>query len=112
MVAANQALALAVELALLLAVGHAAFVLSGGTGPLAAWTAAAAAVGVVAILWGRFAAPKSRTRLGGTALLAFKIALFAVGAAAFVLGGWPVIAVVFALAVAIHLVLATRLGAL
>lgn len=37
---------------------------------------ASGAVAILVLLWGRFAAPKSATRLRGVALLLFKIAVF------------------------------------
>ena len=79
-------------------------------GGVTGWIAALAGAAVFIGLWGRFAAPKSRHRLTGGALLGFKIAVFTAGAAMLLPNG-ALAAGFFALA-AIHLALAVALGKL
>jgi len=74
----HYTLAFALELVLLFGLGLFGFVRGGG-GWTGAGLAAVFVVGAV-LLWARFAAPKSATRLEGAWLLMFKVAIFAAGA--------------------------------
>jgi hypothetical protein len=51
---------------------------------------------VVAVIWGRFMAPRSETRLRGTSYLLLKLILFGAAAIALALAGQVTLAVVFA----------------
>ena len=66
----------------------------------------------VIALWARWGAPKSGHRLTGRPLLVFKVAIFTLGAAAFWAADGTLVAVIFALIVAAHLVLAMAIDAL
>ncbi len=61
------------------------------------------------VLWGLFAAPKSKRRLRGTRLLAFKAAIFAVAVAILFALGLTILAVVLALLVVLNLFLGRQL---
>lgn len=102
--AANLGLAFLLELAMLAALVVWAFSLS-----IAGWLQVIIAIGslaVVGTLWARFAAPTSARRLRGSSLRTFKIVVFAVGALALILAGHVVLAILYAVVVAINLELA------
>ncbi len=104
----NQALAFSLELALLAAFGMYGYQITGH--PVLRWVLAIVIVAAAVALWGRFAAPNAAVRLHMPALLAFKIPMFGAGAGAFIGAGRPVVAIVFAVLVAIHLSLAVATG--
>lgn len=106
---ANGALAFVVEMALLAGVGRAALLrLDAG---VAGWLAAFLAVGLVALVWGLWAAPSSAQRLEVPALLALKAGVFLLGALAWWSSGPAWAGPVFAGAATLSLTLglATRL---
>jgi hypothetical protein len=76
----------------------------------ASLVAALVCAGLLAMLWGALAAPKSKQRLDGPWLLAFKLAVFAAATTAFADMGRLDIAGFFALAAAVHLILALSVG--
>jgi hypothetical protein len=78
-------IAFLLELALLAAVGWWGFSLGGLTG----WLAGLGGPILVAVLWGRYAAPKAPHPLRGPAGVAFRLGCFACGTAALVLAGHP-----------------------
>ena len=101
--ATNLAVAFAVELVMLGALVVWALSLS-----VAVWlriVVAIASVALVGVLWGRFAAPTAARRLQGRSLLAFKIVVFAVGAA-LIAGQHVWWALTYAVVVAVNLALA------
>ena len=103
----HYAAALALELALLFGFGLFGFRFAGG-----GWAGdllAAVLVGSAILLWARFAAPRAATRLPAMPLLAFKTAIFALGALAFWAAGWREAALVFGAAAALDLGLAAAL---
>lgn len=104
----NQTLAFSLELALLVAFAMYGYQVTGHT--VLRWVLAVAIVAAAIALWGRFAAPNSTARLHMPALLAFKIAMFCAGAGAFLGAGRPVVAIIFAVFVAVHLSLAVATG--
>jgi hypothetical protein len=65
---------------------------------------------VAAVVWGVFAAPNSARRLRGGALVAVQSAVFAAAAVGLAAAGQPVLAIVFALVVAVNSVLLRVLG--
>lgn len=69
-------------------------------------------VGLFALIWGVFAAPKSAHRLHQPWLAPFKAAMFASGALAFWAAGHPWPGLALALAGAAQIALAVALGAL
>ncbi len=69
------------------------------------WALAVAAGLVAAVLWGRFAAPKTRRRLRGGMLFLFKAAFLGSSVAAFAVRHSSGAALVFAIAVGLHLLL-------
>lgn len=101
----NLALAFLTELGALLGFAMAGMLASG-------WLQlVAGAAGVVAfvVLWGIFAAPRSKRRLKGLALVGFKVGMFAVAVLILVLAGFVGWAALLAVLVAINLGLATVL---
>lgn len=110
MLALNGLLAFAVELAALFAWGYWAWTVP-GPAPLRA-LGALLAVGAFAALWGRFAAPKARRRLGGAALVVFKAAMFATGGLALAASGFGPYGLLLAVAGAAQIGFALALGAL
>lgn len=95
----NLGLAFMLELAALISFAAAGLLLSG-------WLQL---VGIIAggvlfiVLWGLFAAPKSKRRLKGMNLLLFKIGMFAAAAISLMLVGQLVWGVVLAILAAVHL---------
>ena len=100
--------AFALELALLF--GFGLFGYRFGQGGVAGMLLAVLLVGVAIALWGRFAAPRSATRLPERPLLAFKIVIFLAGTLAFWLAGWREPAPIFGMLAAFDLGLAMALG--
>jgi Protein of unknown function (DUF2568) len=62
---------------------------------------------IVALLWGRFAAPRSRHRLPTATRIPFELTVFALAAVALISVGHTVAAIVFAVVVAINALLMT-----
>lgn len=91
---ANVALKFLLELAALGA--FCAWGAKHGTSPLGKAILAVMLPLAVAVLWGRFAAPKSPHRLRGLAELAFETAFFAAAAVAIATTGYPLLAAIFA----------------
>jgi hypothetical protein len=108
--ALNAALAFVLEIALVWAVARVGFAMA--PQGLARWLLALAAAAIVVPIWGWFAAPKSNRRLAGFALLAFKSAMFTLGALAFAITAGPGVAGLYAGAAALHLVVSVRSGTL
>lgn len=105
----HAVLALGVEIAVLVAVFRL------GSTMIPGWAGLVAGLFLLACviaLWARWGAPKSRHRLTGRALLAFKIAIFGTGTVAVWAADGTLVAVIFALIVAAHLVLAMAIDAL
>ena len=100
---ANLGLSFLLELCALAALAYWGFLVS--SGPIMAVVLGVGAPLLMALVWGRFAAPASRTRLPMPALLVLKLAIFALAAAALAVAGQPVPAAVFAIVVVINLVL-------
>lgn len=105
----HAVLALGVEIAVLVAVFRL------GSTMIPGWAGLVAGLFLLACviaLWARWGAPKSGHRLTGRPLLVFKVAIFTLGAAAFWAADGTLVAVIFALIVAAHLVLAMAIDAL
>lgn len=103
---ANLALAFLLELAALLAYAAVgALMPEGWLQPLAGVIAAAAFI----VVWGVWAAPRAKRRLRGVQLIWLKAAVFGVAVVVVALAGQPLWAGVFAVLVAVHLVLTLRL---
>jgi Protein of unknown function (DUF2568) len=100
----NLGLSFLLELCALAALAYWGFQVSNG--PVMAVLLGIGAPLLAALVWGRFAAPASRTRLPMPWLLILKVAIFALAAAALAVAGQPGLAVVFAGVVVINLVLA------
>ena len=101
----NLGLAFLLELAALISFAAVGVLLSG-------WMQLVGGIiGVVAfvVLWGMFAAPRSKRRLKGLNLLVFKAAMFAVAVLILVLIGQPVWAAALAVLVALNLTLGRAL---
>ena len=101
---ANLGLSFLLELCALAALAYWGFQVS--SGPIMAVALGVGAPLLMALVWGRFAAPASRTRLSMPALLILKLAIFALPAASLAVAGQPVLAAVFAVVVVLNLVLA------
>lgn len=110
MTSVNAVFAFAVEMAALYAWGLLAWTLP--RQPVAGALAAATAVALFAVLWGRFAAPRSSRRLQGPALAVFKLAIFAVSAAALWAAGQSRAGLVLGVAGAVQIALALAIGEL
>jgi Protein of unknown function (DUF2568) len=106
--AANLALRFALELAALAALAYWGF--HTGKTAIADVVLGLGAPLVAAAVWGVFAAPSSARRLRGGALVAVQSAVFAAAAIALVAAGQPVLAVAFAVVVAVNSVLLHVLG--
>lgn len=97
----NLGLAFLLELAALLSFAAVGVLLSG-------WmqlVGGLIAVAVFVLLWGMFAAPRSKRRLRGMNLLLFKAAIFAVAVLILLLIGQPVWAAALAVLAAVNLTL-------
>ena len=106
----NHALALLVEIALLVGLAMVGNILV--EDPVVSWILPLVFLAVAIFLWGRFAAPNSPTRLKKPALLIFKLGMFGAGTAAFAVADRPDWAVIFGAAAIIHLALATAISQL
>jgi hypothetical protein len=104
----NLALAFALELVMLAAFGIFAFAVL----PDSWWrfVLATAQIGVAIVLWARWAAPKSATRLPMPRRALFKVVMLESGAIALALAGEPVGAAVVGAAVILNLTLAWLWG--
>jgi hypothetical protein len=100
----NLGLSFLLELCALAALAYWGFQVS--SGPIMAVVLGIGAPLLMALVWGRFAAPASRTRLPIPALLVLKLVIFALAAAALAVAGQPVPATVFGVVVVINLALA------
>lgn len=105
----NHTLALVLEIILLVLLGLWAFTLLEGS--WLGWLAVLMVLAVAIALWGRFAAPKSSYRLAMPTLLMFKIGMFASGTLSAWVIGYPLWALLFGGASAVHLALAAWLDA-
>jgi len=105
---ANLALAFAIEIVMLVALGFWALVAA--PGGWVGWLAALAVVAVAIVLWAIWGAPKSTRRLKMPGLRVFKIGMFGAAVVALWAAGQPVWATIFAAAVALNLVLARAWG--
>jgi hypothetical protein len=103
---ANLALKFLLELAALAA--FAVWGADAGSGALAVVLAIAAPL-VVALLWGRFAAPRSAHRLPTRTRIPFELGVFALAAIALIAAGHTLAAIVFAVAAALNAVALTAL---
>ena len=101
---ANLGLSFLLELCALAALAYWGFQVSSGL--IMAVVLGIGAPLLMAGVWGRFAAPASRTRLPMPALLVLKLAIFALAAAALAIAGQPVPAAVFGVVIMINLGLA------
>jgi hypothetical protein len=101
----NLGLAFVLELGALLSFAAAGVLLSGWMQLVGGIAGAVAFV----VLWGLFAAPRSKRRLKGTNLLLFKIAIFVVAVAVLVGIGQTAWAAVLAVLVSVNLALAQQL---
>jgi hypothetical protein len=102
----NLGLAFLLELAALIAFALVGMLVPTGWLQLAAGIAA---VAVFVVIWGIWAAPRSKRRLRGTSLLVFKVAVFAVAVTILVLVGQVIWAALLAVLVVVHLGLARML---
>jgi Protein of unknown function (DUF2568) len=105
---ANLGLSFLLELCALAALAYWGFQVSNG--PVVAVVLGIGAPLLTALIWGRFAAPASRTRLPMPWLLILKVVIFALAAAALAGAGQPGLAGVFAVVVVINLALAQLWG--
>lgn len=110
LVALNNALAFMLELATLAILARWGWSLSGHT--VARVVLATAFAGVAAVLWARFGAPSSASRLDGWSLMVFKTIIFGTGAIGVLMVYGGVWAIAFAALAAVQLVLAWSLGIL
>lgn len=99
----NLALRFVLELAMLAAL--AAWGVHTGRSTAADLALGIGAPAVAAILWGRYAAPRSAARLRGVALRVLQLFLLGLGAAALIAAGWVLLGVIFALAIAVNALL-------
>lgn len=97
---ANLALAFALELCLLAALGYWGFHV--GQGALAKWALGLGAPLLLAVIWGAFMAPKAWRPLPGPLHLAAAVVLFGLGVGALYAAGQQRLAVLFALAFAVN----------
>jgi hypothetical protein len=97
---ANLALRFALELAALAALAY--WGVHTGRSPLADVALGVGAPLVAAIVWGRWAAPRSARRLTGWRLTALQLVVLLAGAAALVAAGHPVLGAIFAAVVVLN----------
>lgn len=102
----NLALAFFLELAMLAALAYAGFQLDGALRFVVGIGAPLLAI----LIWGRFLAPKSTTRLTGWAYLAAKFTLFGIAAIGLALVGQTALAVVFIVVSVVNQVLLAAWG--
>jgi Protein of unknown function (DUF2568) len=105
--AANLALKFFLELGALAALAYWGATSGGG---VRAVLLAIVTPAVAIVLWGLFAAPKSRRRLPRGARVPFELFVFALAVVALIAAGSPVAAVVFAVVVILNAALLTVLG--
>lgn len=108
--AANLALKFVLELAALAALAYGGA--NAGAGPAASILLAIALPALMIVLWARFAAPRSQTRLHTRARMPFELGVFAVAALVLAAGGRPVAAGAFAALAVVNAVLLTAFGQL
>ncbi len=101
---ANLAAAFLLELCALAALGYWGF--QTGESTLVKIILGIGAPLLLIVVWGKFLAPKSSTRLRDPALTLVKLLILGVAAAALASAGQPGLALIFALAVVINLALA------
>ena len=89
----NLALAFLLELAMLVAYGY--WGVKTRDGDLLGWLLAFGVPFVIILIWARFMAPNSKTRLKGVAYLGMKALLFGGAALALVAAGQPTAALIF-----------------
>jgi hypothetical protein len=99
----NLGVAFVLELCLLVAFAYLGFQL--GATPLVKVVLAIGAAVLVALIWGRYMAPKSETRLTGAAYLALKFVLFGLAALGLAIFGQGTLAIIFAVVSLINQVL-------
>jgi hypothetical protein len=99
----NLGVAFVLELCLLVAFAYLGFQL--GATPLVKVVLAIGAAVLVALIWGRYMAPKSETRLTGAAYLALKFVLFGLAALGLALFGQGTLAIIFAVVSLVNQVL-------
>jgi Protein of unknown function (DUF2568) len=104
MKAVNLGLAFSLELALLAAIAYWGFQLDATTS--VRWLATIGAPAALALAWGQVAAPRAKRRLPRLRRLAFKILVFACGAALLYSRGEHGLAIAFGTLVAVNLGLA------
>jgi len=104
MKALNLGLAFSLELALLVAIAYWGFQLDGTTS--VRWLATIGAPTVLALAWGQVAAPHAKRRLPRLRRFAFKILVFACGAALLYSAGEHGLAIAFGTLVSVNLGLA------
>lgn len=102
---ANEGLAFVLEIVALAALAWWGF--RTGSGPVVPTLLGVGAPLLAAVVWGLFAAPRARVRLPLAGVLAVKIVVYASAAAALDAVGHRVLAVVFAVVVAVNTVLVT-----
>jgi hypothetical protein len=105
--AANDALRFFLEFSALAAVAYWGWSEFGGA---LRWLLVVAAPLAVALVWGRWMAPKSSTRVGDPWRLVIELAVFGAAVVALLDADQPVLAVVMAGATAAHLALTFLLG--
>lgn len=103
--AANEGLAFLFELLALVALGWWGFTVGAPVGVRVVLGVGTPLVAIV--LWGLFAAPRARFRVGIPAVLAVKVLVFGAATVALFAMGKPVLAIVFAVLVVINTALAT-----
>ena len=104
---ANDGLRFVLELCALAAVAYWGWSEHGG---IWRWLLVIAAPLAVAVLWGNTIAPKAKRRVDDPWRLAVELLVFGAATAALVAAGQPTLAIAFAGAVALHLLLTFALG--
>jgi hypothetical protein len=101
--AVNLGVAFVLELCLLAAFAYVGFQI--GETPLVKVVLGIGAAVLAALIWGRYMAPKSETRLTGTAYLALKFVLFGLAALGLANFGQGMLAIIFTVVLLINQVL-------
>jgi hypothetical protein len=104
---ANDGLRFLLELCALGALAYWGFRVSSG---VLQWVLGIGAPLAMAVIWGRFMSPKATSRLNDPARLIAEIAIFGIAAVALADADQPTLAIAFAAAVAVHLILTFPLG--
>jgi hypothetical protein len=99
---ANDGLRFLLELSALAAVAYWGWSEHGGVWR---WVLVVAAPLAIALLWGRFVAPKAKVRVGDPSKLLLEVLVFGGAAVALADAGQPVLAIALAAAALLHLVL-------